>query len=555
MFRSFLIISVAYLVLVGGTSFGVYQTTLGREFTALREAGTVRLSEAASRLRLQIDGYRELVNFVAGDPQMASALRLGQYQATSETLAKIALTYGAWQVDLVGRQGRIVASSREGFAGQSVHRSLLDAAQNGSLGFRRVVEDDHRLVRLSRGVTGSDNNALGIVVVSVDVAELEFEWPVAPEAIVFFDETRLAFSTNRPSLSLLAHSGASTDREIRLEPTGTAAGQRIWMFQPPGLTGSEVIIQSQFIPHLGLTGEIYLDVAPARATAQLRLLLVLALAAVLGLVGAVAFQQRRRFALEAQHSAELEARVEARTAELRLAQDELVEASKLAALGRLSAGVSHELNQPLAAILNFAENGQKFLARKSVAPAVENLERISDQVRRMTRIIGNLRAFARQEVMPTDVVDLAAITRSALGLMQGDLEEAGVRVEERLCEEPVHVLAGKVRLEQVVMNLVSNAKDAMQGTAEKELMVELSVAAGNALLVVSDTGPGIAEPDRVFEPFYTTKELGSSKGLGMGLALSYGIITRFGGQLTCQNTDGGAQFTISLPLEAAPDGQ
>ena len=280
-----------------------------------------------------------------------------------------------------------------------------------------------------------------------------------------------------------------------------------------------------------------------------------ALATALGLVGAVAFQQRRRFALEAQHSAELEARVEARTAELRLAQDELVAASKLAALGRLSAGVSHELNQPLAAILNFAENGQKFLQRQKTELAAENLEMISDQVRRMTRIIGNLRAFARQEVMPTDTVDLAEVVRSALTMLEDDLKAASTKAVEKLPTGSVHVLAGQVRLEQVVMNLVSNAIDAMQGQKQKVLTVELTVSDEDAVLIVSDTGPGIAEPDRVFEPFYTTKDLGSSKGLGMGLALAYGITARFGGQLTCRNTGEGAEFTMTLPLEDGSNGE
>ena len=185
--------------------------------------------------------------------------------------------------------------------------------------------------------------------------------------------------------------------------------------------------------------------------------------------------------------------------------------------------------------------------------AFGNFVEISNQIRRITRIIGNLRAFARQEVSPSDFVGLSGITSRSLHLMEDDLSEAGIHVTQDLPDVPVPVLAGKVRLEQVVLNLVSNAVDAMQNSEEKVLSVVLSTADGRAQLTVSDTGSGIKEPDRVFEPFYTTKELGSSKGLGMGLALSYGIVKRFGGQLSCRNIQSGAQFTMTLPLAEQTD--
>ena len=277
-------------------------------------------------------------------------------------------------------------------------------------------------------------------------------------------------------------------------------------------------------------------------------MLAAALLLALGLVGTVFLQQRRRLTLESQHSATLEARVESRTAELRAAQDELVEASKLAALGRLSAGVSHELNQPLATIMNFAENGRRFVERGRPEKAEENLGEITKQVRRITRIIGNLRAFARQEITPTEVIDLGEVVNDAIELSKADLEQAKVQLSINIPSEPVMVIGGLVRLEQVVLNLISNAVDAMQTKPEKVLTVALTASERIARIAISDTGGGIEEPDRVFEPFYTTKELGASKGLGMGLALSHGIIGLFEGQLSCKNIETGAQFVIALPL-------
>jgi two-component system C4-dicarboxylate transport sensor histidine kinase DctB len=407
------------------------------------------------------------------------------------------------------------------------------------------------VIRLSRGVLAQGPRPTGLVVVSVSLSALEFEWPVSPEPIVFFNAEELSFSSNRPEL-LLSRGGDPEEAAFDLTAQGRVGDIALWRFDPPEGAALEVIKAELFIPLLDLTGVISLDTSQARAAAWLRAGLALAAALVLGLIGTIALQQARGRVLQQQYAAQLEARVAARTKELRDAQDALVEASKLAALGRFSAGVSHELNQPLGAILNFAENGQTFLARGRTEPVAQNLTLISDQVRRITRIIGNLRAFARQEVAPTDQVDFAQVVTAALILAQTDITKAGVTLTPALPDAPLPVLAGRVRLEQVVLNLVSNALDAMAEREKKRLTVTLQRIGGEASLCVADTGHGIADPSRVFEPFYTTKDLGASKGLGMGLALSFGIVTRFGGSLTCRNTSDGAEFKLTLPLLEPP---
>lgn len=539
---------LVYAIFIGILAGISYQNTLRSTLTQLHETGEVRLSEAVSRLRLQIDGYRALVNVIADDPQMAQALRNADFAQADRALADFEGTYGPWRIDLTAPEGSILASSAQRQARSGYPQSLLRAAMNNRLGFAQALEGGQRLVRLSRGVLVDGSKPSGIVVVSVSLSALEFEWPVSPEAIVFFDAEEVAFSSNRPNLLLLSRGEDPEEASFDLTPTGQIGVLRLWRFVPPGGAPLEVIKTEQFVPHLDLMGVIFLDTAPARATARQRMILVLAGGVVLGLIGMVALQQRRRRVLEQRYSAELEARVEARTAELRGAQDALVEASKLAALGRLSAGVSHELNQPLAAILNFAENGQKFLARGKTETAGQNLTLISDQVRRITRIIGNLRAFARQEAAPPDQVDFAAVVTEALSLAEADVAAAGVQLERRIPNAHVPVLAGQVRLEQVVLNLITNALDAMAESPTKSIHVELQTRGEDAVLTVRDTGTGIEDPSAVFEPFYSTKDLGASKGLGMGLALSHGIITRFGGSLTCRNLEDGAEFSVTLPL-------
>lgn len=536
-------LAALYLALVTGLAIWVYVNTLRSELESLQVSGGVQLVEATSRLRLQIDNYRALVNFVAGDVRMVNAIRSADISTAASELTNFALTYGAERIDLTTQEGQILVSSDAQFIGTYLTGSMIRAARNHRLGFDLAYRDGTRIVQLAR-----HSEAGSIVVVTVDLAALEFEWPVTPEPIVFFDAERLSLSSNRPELLLHSRGGDPEETPLDLKFTDDFAGIPTWRLRAPGAKPQHVVIETLHSPHLGLTAEIYLDTDAAHTTARLRVLLVLAGAGVLGLIGAVAVLQRARLTQEARHSAELEERVEARTAELRVAQDELVEASKLAALGRLSAGVSHELNQPLAAILNFAQNSQKFLERSAPDKASQNLTLISDQVRRITRIIGNLRAFARQEVMPTDDVDFAQTVRAALDIAAPDIAQADVALDLALPETAIFVQAGRVRLEQVVLNLLTNALDAMSTSSTKRLQISLAAETGAATLKVRDSGFGIKDPNQVFEPFYTTKDLGASKGLGLGLALAHGIIARFDGTLSCRNLEDGAEFQIILPL-------
>ncbi|MBC7142889.1 MAG: sensor histidine kinase, partial [Rhodobacteraceae bacterium] len=179
--------------------------------------------------------------------------------------------------------------------------------------------------------------------------------------------------------------------------------------------------------------------------------------------------------------------------------------------------------------------------------AAENLGRISDLARRMGRIIKNLRAFARQENEGMSDVDLVAVVAAALELTEARLRSASVRVDWTPPARPVRVRGGEVRLQQVLVNLLANAADAMEGGGT--VSIRVARAGGRVRLSVADTGPGIAEPDRIFDPFYSTKEVGASEGMGLGLSISYGIVQSFGGTIAGRNRpEGGAEFVVELDL-------
>jgi two-component system C4-dicarboxylate transport sensor histidine kinase DctB len=260
----------------------------------------------------------------------------------------------------------------------------------------------------------------------------------------------------------------------------------------------------------------------------------------------VAERTRALSQTNAQLRREVAEREEAEAA-LKRAQADLVRAGKLTALGQMSAGISHELNQPLMAIQSFAENARQFIDRGQTEVAAGNLARISDLARRMGRIIRNLRAFARQESEPAARVDIVKTLEAAVELTQARLGRDGITLNWTPPEDQIWVRGGEVRLSQVFVNLVTNAADAMIGSESPEITIRIRQVERSVTVDVLDTGPGIDDPEKIFDPFYSTKEVGASEGMGLGLSISYGMVQSFGGDIHGRNrAEGGAVFTVTL---------
>jgi two-component system C4-dicarboxylate transport sensor histidine kinase DctB len=289
--------------------------------------------------------------------------------------------------------------------------------------------------------------------------------------------------------------------------------------------------------------------------------LVFAAAFVLGLAAHFRHRARRREELRRIH-AELESRIAERTADLteKIAalqrteailhetRDNAVQAGKLAVLGQLSAGISHELNQPLAALQTFADNASALLARGRHAEVAENLQMISDLVGRTGRIVRQLKSFARREADTPQAVNVADTIEHALLIVEPRRRETAAQITVAPFAPALTVTAEAGRLEQVLVNLLLNALDAMHGQPEARVDVQVSDDSGQVAIEVRDHGPGIPDDVRghLFEPFYTTKPAGA--GLGLGLAISLTIVESYGGTLAARNApDGGAVFVLSLP--------
>ena len=233
---------------------------------------------------------------------------------------------------------------------------------------------------------------------------------------------------------------------------------------------------------------------------------------------------------------------------LRRTQEQLVHSEKLAAVGQLISGVAHELNNPLTAILGYS---QLLTSNGEVGPqALGYSEKLYKQALRTHRIVQNLLSFARQHKPERVPVHLNAILEDTLALRDYDLRMSQIRVHLDLASELPEVPADPHQLQQVFLNLINNAVDAILETGtEGDLHVRTGAEANQVFVELTDSGPGVKDPSRVFDPFYTTKPVG--KGTGLGLSICYGIITEHGGRILVKNApERGATFRIELPIQS-----
>lgn len=560
-----------FLVAVLAVAAGVWRYAYLQALEQLSQRGQADLTLASDRLIGQLQRYQELAVLMADHP-MVDEIDAGQVQPDARALLlEVADKTAALDVLYADVSGQVLVAAH-GVVGQSVaDTAFFKRAMQGALGTDHGVNGPLgvRAYYFAAPSFAPDGQVRGTMIVAVDIADMEWDWQGSNPAVFFTDVDGRVFITNRSEILFWQRlDGQAGLRPAQAEAlpfqSGFIGEHEIWTLNWGPYLPRRAMHLVRPLPVIGMTGEVLVDAAPARRLALLQATLVAALFLVFGALMFMATERRRTLALA---NARLESRVKERTlalsdsnqhlrrevaerqeaeAALKQAQDDLVQAGKLSALGQMSAGISHELNQPLMAIQQFADNGQQYMERGRSEVAAENLGRISDLARRMGRIIKNLRAFSRQESEAAGRVDVVAVLDSVIELTGARLRQDGISVTFQRPDHPVWVRGGEVRLGQVFVNLVTNAADAMAQSRDKQLI--LDIQDGQALTVtVRDTGPGIDVPDKVFEPFYSTKEVGASEGMGLGLSISYGIVQSFGGDIHGGNApEGGAMFTVRL---------
>ena len=569
MLRTRLLVVVLFLGAVGACAAGIWRYAHVEALAQIEKQGRADLALASDRFTGELRRFRELAVLMAEHPvfddltaEDGVARADWVLQDAADKSGALALFYTDTAGTVLARAGNVTLRP----AGSRYFRR----AMRGALGtfYGRLGPDGVRVYAFAAPAFGPDG-VKGSVIALVDMAEVEWDWIGGQPPVFFTDADGRIFLSNRSEILgwQPRENGEAPAPPIEPAPDFSAvwrSGYEIWRLDWGDYLPRAALHLAKAEPVIGMTGHALVDTAPARRIAWLQTSVFTVICLSFGVVLLLLGERRRTLA---RANAQLETRVSERTAELseanialrrevqerqeaeaalKRAQDELVQAGKLSALGQMSAGISHELNQPLMAIQQFADNGGSFLAKGRTDAAGENLNRISQLAARAARIIKTLRAFARNESEPMGKVDLVQVIETAVELTDARLRKDEVTLDWQAPAQPVYALGGEVRLVQVFVNLINNAADAMSGQVERR--ISIAIDAGPPLAVtVRDVGPGISAPDKMFEPFYTTKAVGSDDGMGLGLSISYGLVQSFGGNIRGTNApDGGAVMTVEL---------
>ncbi|MBO9445218.1 ATP-binding protein [Ruegeria sp. R14_0] len=561
---------LGFLFAVGLLSAGVWSYGYRQALSQLSEKAEADLELAADRLSTQMQVYQELAVLMATHPVLRRLETPAQKRAARAILLDVADKTSAVNMMYLDRSGRVLASAQPIAQESMSDHPAFQRAMQGAMGSAHGVVDvsGDRTYSYAAPTFGLDGRVEGALIVVADVQDVEQTWRGSTEAVFFIDGDGVVFISNRSDLLFWQRD----EGQVGLKPPGGEAVEfasvmvgphEVWQLNWGRYLPSRALHLMLDLPVIDMTAEVLVDVAPAQRLAGLQAATVAAICLAFGALLFLATERRRTLA---EANAVLETRVAQRTqaltaanmalrrevreredaeAALKHAQEELIQAGKLSALGQMSAGISHELNQPLMAIQQFADNGSAFLSKGREEKASENLTRISAMAARMARIIKNLRAFARNESEPMGKVNLVQVIDTSVELTEARLRNEGVRMDWHPPKNPIFAWGGEVRLVQVFVNLINNAADAMSGQDDR--LIRIRIEGGDKLAVtVRDIGPGIENSEKLFEPFYTTKAVGSSEGMGLGLSISYGLVQSFGGNIRGTNLETGAQFTVEL---------
>lgn len=558
--------------------------------TARRQATTASALHTAV-LRSELERHRSLPMVLAQDPDLARLLARPTSEATTRLNLKfeaLAREVRAAAIYALDANGKTLAASNwrlpTSFVGSDYRFRpyYFEAMRDGQATFFALGTVSGRPgLYLSRRVDDPAGRALGVIVAKVEFDALEAEWRASGEPTYVTDADGVVLVTTVPAWRFRTVSPLSAEQRNRFAATQTA-GAIVPASLPFEAEGRAIVRTSADVPQdlYAVASDALPDIgwrltlldpageAISRAVTGARWLAALSIALLAALTG-ILLRRRQRAAARAveaeQGRVELERQISVRTAELRSTnallnreieerrrlesvrqdlQDDLIQANKLATLGQIAAGVAHEINQPIAAIRIHADSASLQLQREDHAGALRSLTSIDHLTERVGAITDELRAFSRKTRSETVAVGVDGAIDGAILLVAGRLREKGVALDRRRAPAGLSVLAERNRLEQVVLNILQNAIEALDGTPDPAIALGVTVKGKHVTIRVSDNGPGVAASvqSKLFTPFTTSKR----DGLGLGLVISRDIVAAFGGELSLEPSPVGARFVIRL---------
>ncbi|WP_081534937.1 ATP-binding protein [Rhodovulum sp. P5] len=556
-------LALSLLVALAVATVWVTNNWLTERFTeSTRNRAQVRLALYSGNVVSELQRASVVPLLLSRDPTLIGALTSGDFSQSSQRLISYVDEIGAASLQLLDESGRVVAATDRNRIGTNLRNApfFVDALRsNDTVFITSRTEAGAFSFTYSRSIT-LDRKLAGVIVVGVDLAQFEWRWAGISDAIIVTNsEGKIILATEprwrgRTVEEALAARSAPSAISRALQATAD------WGALPPDayLMGQAVMRNEARIPFRGwriISFTSYVSIRD-RVNAVLAME-IMGFAILLALTFYLLSRRAQRRTLGLQRETaelrQLNARLQREIAEreraernLEVAEQTLAQSSKLAALGEMSAAVSHELNQPLAAMKTYLAGARLLLQRRRAEEALSSFQRIDDLIERMGAITRQLKSYARKGGDALEPLDMRTSVSGALSMMEPQLKRRQVTITRTLPREPVMVMADRIRLEQVIINLLRNALDATRKVADPQ--VDLILSAGEtAVLTVRDNGHGIEDIDSLFEPFYTTKAPGD--GVGLGLAISSGIVGDLGGRLTARNgRERGAVFEVQLPI-------
>ena len=565
----------------------VYRVLLASHLDTERHLAAQRLDAFALSLEATLVRHESLPGLLALDPSLAALLRAPEspqrqaaanaYLEAAQQGASVAVTF------LIDAQGKTLAASNwrlpRSFVGHNYafRPYFRDALERGLGRFYGVGVTTGEPGYFLAAPVRDQGQTLGVIVLKVGLESMEQALTGMGDTQLLTDSDGVVFLASDRQWRYRALAPLPDAVKVRLAETQQYGSQPVALLadQPivlagteprrialPGEPARERLIHARPVGSLGWQIVQFGDIGEVRAVALGGgVAVAFAAAFVIGLAAHFRHRRQRREELRRIYEG-LEARIAERTADLteqvaalehtkailRETRDAAVQAGKLATLGQMSAGISHELNQPLAALQTFADNASALLARGRTDEVAENLQMISDLVGRTGRIVRQLKTFARKEAATPQAVSVGAAIEHALVIVEPRRREIGAHIVVAPPAAGLCCLAEAGRLEQILVNLLRNGLDAMAGQSGPVLEVTAEAEGGHICIAVHDHGPGLSDEARshLFEAFYTTKPAG--EGLGLGLAISLTIAESYGGTLSAQNApEGGAVFALRLP--------
>lgn len=547
-------------------ALGVVLTTnrwLSERFTeTTRNRAELRLALYSGNMLSEVQRTSVVPLLLADDPAIRDALMKNSFADTTLRLIEVQKEIGVASITLLDSDGWTVGATDRNLLG-TPHRNdayFVDATRTKDTVFSVTAREGGAFDFTYSRLIEADGQVLGVIVVAVDMMKHERAWSGLQDAVLVTNSEGVVILATEPSWRSKPVDEALTSADSPSALDRALKGATDWAQNPPDayLSGEAVLRTEARVPFQGwkmLTFTAYDSVREkVNGVIALEIMGFAILAALTFYVlSRKAWSQTVSFQRESAELRLLNARLSREIAErekvqktLEVAELTLAQSSKLAALGEMSAAVSHELNQPLAAMKTYLAGARLLLQRKRPDEALSSFQRIDDLIDRMGAITRQLKSYARKGGEAFEPVDLRACVSSALAMMEPQLKQRVVKITRTVPRQPVMVMADRLRLEQVIINLLRNALDATKDLADPQIDLLLTVGE-TATLAVRDNGTGIVDIGSVFEPFYTTKKPG--EGVGLGLAISSGIVTDLGGRLTAHNaTGGGAVFEVQLPV-------